>query len=238
MKPLRIVCATPHKQRDFLTHTPLGRSLVTHQFLNPLSTAIYSDHKLTRAMAYNRAIETARSDPAILVFVHDDVHLLDFQWQDKIREGVHAYDVMGVVGNVRVPPRHTGWSFVDEQFTRDDPRNLSGIVGHGRGFPCAVTSYGAPGKRVKLLDGFLLAADSETLIENDLRFDERLRTHFYDLDFCLQADARGLALGTWPLSVVQESPGAFDSTAWREDFDRYRSKYARRPIKTQPPHQQ
>ncbi|MFM0696338.1 glycosyltransferase [Paraburkholderia graminis] len=228
MKPLRIVCATKHKQRDFLTHTPLGRSLVTHQFQNPNNAAIFADsHKMTVPAAYNRAIETARRNPAILVFVHDDVHLLDFEWQDKIREGIHAYDVIGVLGNLRVPQRHTGWSFVDEQFTRDDQRNLSGVVGHGLGFPCALTHYGPPGQRVKLLDGFLLAADSETLNANGLRFDERLKQYFYDLDFCRRADARGLSLGTWALSVVHESPGAFDSSAWREDFDRYRNKYAR-----------
>jgi GT2 family glycosyltransferase len=231
MKPLRIVCATQHKQRDFLTHTPLGRSLVTHQFLNPNNAAIFPDsHELSVPAAYNRAIKMARENPAILVFVHDDVHLLDFEWQDKIRAGIHAYDVIGVAGNVRVPPRHTGWSFVDEQFRRDDAQNLSGIVGHGMGFPCAITHYGPPGQRVKLLDGFLLAADSETLIKNDLRFDERLKTHFYDLDFCRQADARGLSLGTWSLSVVHESPGAFNSSAWREDYDRYRNKYARHPV--------
>lgn len=186
-------------------------------------------------MAYNRAIEAARDDPAILVFAHDDVHLLDFQWQEKIREGVHAYDVIGVAGNVRVPPRHTGWSFVDEQFTVDDAKHLSGIVGNGPGFPCAITRYGPSGRRVKLLDGFLIATDSETLIASDLRFDERLKTHFYDLDFCLQADARGLALGTWPLSVAQECPGAFDSAVWREDFNRYRSKYGRTVITSHRP---
>jgi hypothetical protein len=78
---------------------------------------------------------------------------------------------------------------------------------------------------VKLLDGVLLAAHSETLISKNLRFDERFDFHFYDLDFCRQAEAKHLRLGTWPLSLIHESAGQFGSPAWREAYAKYLDKW-------------
>jgi GT2 family glycosyltransferase len=88
-----------------------------------------------------------------------------------------------------------------------------------------VSSFGPSGVEVKLLDGLLLAADSATLIGNGLRFDEQFAFHFYDMDFCRQAELKGLRMGTWPLSVVHESGGAFGSQGWRDGYERYLRKY-------------
>ena len=40
-----------------------------------------------------------------------------------------------------------------------------------------------PGQEVKLLDGVMLAARSNTLAEKGLRFNPLFDLHFYDLDF-------------------------------------------------------
>jgi hypothetical protein len=41
-----------------------------------------------------------------------------------------------------------------------------------------------------VLDGLLLAARSETLLSNQLTFDERFDFHFYNMDFCRQAEEK------------------------------------------------
>jgi hypothetical protein len=175
---------------------------------------------------YNEALRDAVADPAILIFIHDDVHLCDFFWPIHIFNGLKAFDVIGLAGNRRRLPKQPAWLFVDDRWNWDARDNLSGVVAHGKGFPPEnVMSYGPPGQQVKLLDGLLLAARSETLRSKKIEFDERFDFHFYDLDFCRQAEAKKLRLGTWTLSAIHESGGAFGSPAWREGYAKYLSKW-------------
>jgi hypothetical protein len=60
---------------------------------------------------------------------------------------------------------------------------------------------------------------------HQLRFDTRFAFHFYDMDFCRQAESKGLRMGTWPISVVHESKGAFGNAAWQQAYGRYLEKY-------------
>jgi len=85
--------------------------------------------------------------------------------------------------------------------------------------------FGPPFQQVKLLDGLLLAAFSDTLIQKSLRFDERFDFHFYDLDFCRQAEQLGVTMGTIPLSLIHESGGNFDSHSWRMAYKEYIKKW-------------
>jgi GT2 family glycosyltransferase len=226
MKPIRIVCGTRASRDEFLQRTALGRSLSLIRFEPQPQVLLFPENKAGLSTIYNIAIERAKTDPAILIFVHDDVHFCDFFWPTTIREAVERFDVVGLAGNKRRVPAQPGWAFVDTQFTWDQPEHLSGVVGHGKGFPCDIVSaFGAPGQACKLLDGLLLAGDSTRLNEAGIKFDEQFAFHFYDMDFCRQAEQKGLTMGTWPLSVVHESGGAFGSPAWRDAYQRYLQKY-------------
>ena len=75
------------------------------------------------------------------------------------------------------------------------------------------------------LHGVLLVADSNRLIERNVRFDERFDFHFYDMDFCRQAEIKGLRMETRPISVIHESGGNFDCEAWRGSYQAYSAKY-------------
>jgi SAM-dependent methyltransferase len=226
MKPIRIVCGTRVSEQEFSTKTALGRSLLIHQAANPVEIRLFAENKQGLSTIYNRAIDEARGNPAILVFVHDDVHVCDFLWSERLREGVVAFDVVGLAGNTRRVEGQPAWAFVDDRFTWDQACHLSGLVGHGNSFPCAVSNFGPVPQPCKLLDGLLLAVDSERLEQAHVRFDEQFEFHFYDMDFCRSAELNGLSMGTWPLSVVHESGGAFGTPAWRESFGRYQDKYA------------
>jgi SAM-dependent methyltransferase len=227
MKPIRIVCGTRVSEQEFSTKTALGRSLLIHQAANPVEIMLFAENKQGLSTIYNRAIDEARENPAILVFVHDDVHLCDFLWSERIREAVVTFDIVGLAGNIRRVEGQPAWAFVDDQFTWDQACFLSGIVGHGDSFPCSVSNFGPVPQPCKLLDGLLLAVDSERLEQAQVRFDEQFEFHFYDMDFCRSAELNGLSMGTWPLSVVHESGGAFGTPAWRESFRRYQDKYAK-----------
>lgn len=85
--------------------------------------------------------------------------------------------------------------------------------------------YGTiPGECV-LLDGLFLAAKAGALRRADIRFDERFRFHFYDIDFCRTCHGAGLRLGTWPIAVTHASQGRFESPKWREALRDYRAKW-------------
>ena len=118
--------------------------------------------------------------------------------------------------------------FLDDRFTCDSYDNFSGVLGHGNPFPDLrqLSVYGPPGAAVKLLDGVLLAIHSRTLYERELRFDPRFQFHFYDMDFCRQAELRNVKMGTCALSLVHASAGELGNVGWRAAYDDYLRKYA------------
>lgn len=226
VKPIRLVCATRHSQDSFLRETSLGRSLAVQRQANPPELLLFDNNTTGLATLYNAAIEQAATNPAILVFVHDDVSINDFFWTERVREGLAQFDVLGLAGNRRRSPQQPAWAFATPQFAWDSPEYLSGSVGHGKGLASEGVSYFGPaGVECKLLDGLMLVADSARLIESGVRFDEQFDFHFYDMDFCRQAEVKGLTMGTWPISVVHESGGAFNSPPWRAAYERYLRKY-------------
>lgn len=229
MKKIRLVCATRKSHDDFTARSALGLSLRPYKNMPGWELDLFPDNRRPLSVIYNEAIARSASDPAILVFIHDDVYLNDFFWRERIAQGLAVFDVIGVAGNRRRIPRQPSWAFIDEQFTWDARANLSGVVGHGKGFPCLVSVFGPSGQECKLLDGLLLAADSSALNEKGLNFDHRFAFHFYDLDFCRQAEMLGLRLGTWPISVIHESGGAFGTPDWKSAYHAYLEKYRHNP---------
>jgi hypothetical protein len=221
---VRVVCATRETAENFPVKTALGRSLALYGTLFELR--LFPSNSRGLPHAYNADISESESDLAILVFVHDDLHLLDFHWPARIAQGLSKFDVIGVAGNRRRVPGQPAWRFLDDRFTRDQRENLSGVVALGRGGPAdRVNGYGVPGHEVKLLDGVLLAARSETLRSKQVLLDEAFDLHFCDLDLCRTAEIRGLRMGTWAIDVMHESDGAFGTAGWRQGYQRYIAKW-------------
>jgi hypothetical protein len=221
---IKLIVATRASEADFYTKTATGRSL---GFYKPpfLEVSLFSNNTEGLATVYNRAIRESREDPATLIFAHDDLYILDFYFFHRIREGLNNFSVIGLAGNRRRIPRQPSWAFIDTNFTWDARENLSGVVGHGTGFPPSNLSiFGSPRQKVLLLDGLLLASQSKTLLENNLLFDERFKFHFYDLDFCRQAEIKNITCGTWDLSLIHESGGSFGSDAWKSSYQLYLEK--------------
>jgi len=225
---IRVVCATRVSPGDFMTQTALGRSLALNQSCLP-TIEMFVDYGNSHGLPdfYNAAIEAARYDPAILVFVHDDVHLCDYYWSLRLMEAVAHFDLVGLIGNRRRAPRQPSWAYPEQLFVRDSDENLIGLVGLGKGYPCEMVlgGFNLPGQECKLLDGLMLAVRSPLLIERNLRFDPRFPFHFYDMDFCRQAELTGLRMGTWPLSAVHESPGSVGTPTWQAAYQLYLQKY-------------
>jgi len=222
---IRVICATRADRDGFFSSTALGRSLTLHR-PQGVEVRLFPRNEQGLPSVYNTAIGESAHDRVALVFVHDDVYLCDFHWADRLREALTAFDIVGLVGNRRRLPGQPGWGFIDEKFTLDKRVHLSGTVGHGDGFPPeTIDVFGPSNQKVVLLDGLFIAARSEALQSKSVRFDERFDFHFYDLDFCRQAERSGLTMGTWPISVVHQSRGGFASDGWRRGYDAYLEKW-------------
>jgi len=222
---IRLVCATRESTAQFFEKTALGRSLRIYK--SPMiELRLFPQNASGLSTVYNHAIEEAQGEAVVLAFMHDDIHLCDFFWPNHVMHALERFDVVGLAGNKRRVARQPSWAFIDDRFTWDKPENLSGMVGHGRGFPPDVLSfYGPPFQQVKLLDGLMLACHSDMLHKRNIRFDPRFAFHFYDMDFCRQADALGVTMGTCAISVIHESGGSFGSPAWRSSFEKYLAKW-------------
>lgn len=225
MEKIRFVIGSRCDKKDFFSATATGRSLAFYN-IPSVEFDIYGSNTRGLPAIYNESIEKAKSDPAILVFLHDDIHILDFYWADHIINSMKKFDVSGLAGNKRRLPRQPAWAFKDASFTWDEQQYLSGVVGHGKSFPPANFSiFGMPGQPVKLLDGLMLICHSDTLIRNKIRFDERFSFHLYDMDFCRQAEEKSLSIGTLALSVIHESGGNFGTPSWHEAYQKYLAKW-------------
>ncbi len=222
---VRIVCATRTARDGFPSSTALGKTLSVHRPAD-VELRLFAGNTAGLPSVYNIAIEESAEDPAILLFIHDDVYLCDFHWTATLNDALEQFAIVGVAGNRRRVARQPAWCFLDERFTRDRRENLSGTVGHGRGFPAErVDVYGPSRQQVSLLDGVMFAVRSETLHTKELRFDERFDFHFYDLDFCRQAERAGISMGTCAVSLIHESKGNFGGEGWRRGYERYLTKW-------------
>jgi len=222
---IRFVVATRCSREDFFTKTATGRSLSLYQFPF-LDLDLYDLNSEGLPEIYNRSIENSKNNPAILIFAHDDIHLTDFFWADRLIDGLNNFDIVGVAGNKSRAPNQPSWAFIDSNFTWDKSENLSGVVGHGSGFPPGNLSiFGNPCQEVKLLDGVLIACHSEFLNTKNLRFDTQFDFHFYDLDFCREAERIGARMGTWAIALIHESGGAFGSPSWIVAKQKYFEKW-------------
>lgn len=223
-KNIRFVVATRETRSNFFQVTATGRSLKLYEGLG-FELDLYDSNTRGLPEVYNESINKSLSDPAILVFVHDDVYFLDFWWIKKVRESLERFDIIGIVGNTRRSPNQPTWCHKDHHFNFDCGY-MSGAIANGKGFPPDMLCvYGPSPMQVKLIDGVFMACHSDILIKTDIKFDTTFDFHYYDLDFCRQAEQKNLKIGTVEISLVHESGGT-DTIEWKNSMKRYFDKWS------------
>ncbi|GHU04796.1 hypothetical protein FACS1894205_3630 [Alphaproteobacteria bacterium] len=192
---------------------------------NRITPIIVSNNKAGLSSVYNRFInDNAKS--SILVFIHDDVWIDDIFFVERLDEALLRFDIVGIAGNTRLAPGASSWH-LNERQEADLSGCLSGACGAGERPFGAIAFFGPTPAPVQLLDGVLLAARGSALLDTDTRFDEQFDFHFYDLDFSRAANAAGLKVGTWPITLTHASNGSrgFTSAARKEALLLYRKKW-------------
>jgi GT2 family glycosyltransferase len=220
-----IVCATRHSKADFLTKSALGRSFARIAWNKRFRFFVELNNTAPLPVVYNKAIDATASD-AILIFVHDDIWLDDCFLSNRLDDALTRFDVIGIAGNRRIAPMHTGWAFIDDALTWDESNNLSGGVAHGALSGGEMSYFGESPAECELLDGVFLSARRSVLKDANTRFDPTFAFHFYDLDFCRTARKATLTLGTWPIAITHQSGGKFGTPEWRHALANYRKKWS------------
>lgn len=227
LRKVRVVCATRLDEKAFWKTSALGRSLAIWRQDHRLSFEIAFSNGVGLPTLYNAALDKANLDEA-LVFVHDDVWLMDGRWVDKVLLALGRFDVVGVSGNRRRVPGQQFWLTAGPagESTPFDIPYVSGAVYHGTDPQHAsVTVFGPTPAACELLDGLFLAMRADLARRWRVRFDERFTFHFYDMDFCRSARKAGWRLGTWPIDLVRQGGGGGFKAAWREALQVYQSKW-------------
>jgi hypothetical protein len=127
---IEIISATCQNEQFSWEHSPLGISLRCLSFDVSLYCYIAYENKISLGEIYNQRINST-STHDVLVFIHDDVWIDNFYLVDHILQGLEQYDVIGVAGNLRRLPYQPSSVFIDNKFTWDEKKNLSGAVAHG-----------------------------------------------------------------------------------------------------------
>ena len=224
MLKIIFVVATRKSREGFFLETATGKSLLFFNFPF-VEIELYPNNAIGLSVLYNLAIEKYLHSDAILIFAHDDLHILDFYWTKQIYEGLSTFDLVGIVGNKNRKPFQPSWAFLDIQGTVDRLENFSGVIGHGHQFPGDSLDVLGPTGEVKLLDGLFMAAKTDTFLNQKIRFDPVFDFHFYDLDLCRTMTQEGLSIGTIPISLIHESKGDFSNPSWIEGYQRYITKW-------------
>ena len=228
MKEIMLVCATRMSREEFKRSAPLATSIKQLRATpKKVSARIAYQNRHGLGTIYNRYLRAPYADK-ILVFVHDDVRIEDLFLAEKLNEALKTFDVIGLAGNREPDPDYPSWY--------DQRRPLTGCVAHVVAQPGAkkqetvfVSSYGPTPEECGLLDGLFLAVNTERIISASVKFDERFEFHFYDLDFSRSCVRKGLRLGTWPIWVVHESGGSFNSPQWKKAAKLFGDKWQRLP---------
>ncbi|MET4577761.1 glycosyltransferase [Ottowia thiooxydans] len=224
MTDVIVASATRLPAERFWQEAALGQSLRRLAFDTSLRSTVAFENTLGLPVIYNRLIGAAPAG-SLLVFLHDDVWIDDYFFSQRIADGLQKFDAIGVAGNRRRVRNQPAWAFVNERLEWDDRANLSGSVAHGKAPFGAISHFGPSPAECELLDGVLLAARRDALVNDGVRFDERFNFHFYDMDFCRSLRAKGLRLGTWPIALTHQSGGAFGTPGWQAGRNAYLRKW-------------
>ena len=234
-KPLiRVVTATRLSESEFLESCPLGQSLRKLTLDKRICNAAAFQNTAGLPEVFNRALKLiGDNEPDILVFCHDDVRIDDHFLVDHILSGLDRFDVVGVAGAKVAKVNQLSWiGFTDSDLSfppmfKIDKSLLHGAVGRMDSNNHVLVDYfGVTPAQCDLLDGLFFAVRRSKLLKNNIQFDQQFKFHFYDLDFCRQAQSKGLSMGVWPISITHEHKSdGYRSPEWREAAQRYASKW-------------
>jgi GT2 family glycosyltransferase len=174
--------------------------------LFPEATIFYENSK-GLSECYNKVLTDTEGQDTCILFMHDDVVLMDILLRDKLDKCFEKFDVLGVAGSSdfsirRLPitwinsPKES-WSGGLYHTSIDGSSDMSNLK---------FNAYGDFNKKCFTIDGAFMAIDRKKI--GNVRFQEEFLFDFYDLAFCTECFKAGIKIGTVPIALCHQSHGS------------------------------
>ncbi|HUV84521.1 MAG TPA: glycosyltransferase, partial [Methanosarcinales archaeon] len=153
-----------------------------------------------------------------VVFMHDDLHIVDLEFAEKLDLGFQLFDYFGVAGSNMMQVSEPRW----HQTPNANKKTNHGLMEHqtldGKRY---MTSFGPYPATCPIFDGVFMAFKWEVL-EKLQNVPELDGFHLYDMEMCTQAYDLGYKGGVMGIHMFHESRGEGILTS---DWQRYANIY-------------
>jgi len=179
--------------------------------------------KLSICAAYNKGAAAAKYPN--LCFIHEDVTFHTASWGAALVENLRdkTTGFLGLAGSTLKTRNPSPWWITHENLLAIPYRRVHYIQsGSERSQPVKDGSLLA---EVLLLDGFFMACTAETWSQT--RFDEKALTgfHFYDMDICMAAHARGLKNYVYSGVLIEHHSTGSLNKGWVRGAEAFQKKW-------------
>jgi hypothetical protein len=222
MNKLLIVTCTKAKTDKEFESRPIYQSLKKQFESNAdIDFCVFKDNKKGLSECYNSVLKDSNNADKVVLFVHDDVVLEDLFLYEKLINS--PYSITGLAGakTFNKSIDKLAWHLAA------DRNSFVGEVAHVKpGGVTWTTVFGSTPSRALTVDGLFISCKVKDLIEKDLYFDEDFSFHFYDLAFCMKANAKKVLCGVLPIRVIHHGLGdSMISNNWEENNIKFKKKY-------------
>jgi len=159
--------------------------------------------------------------PPNVVFMHDDLHIVDIDFREKIIAGFEIFDYFGVRGSNMMLVDNPRW----HQTPVCNRKSNHGLMEHqtpnGQRY---MTAFGPYPAACPIFDGVFMAFKWDVFkeLKNVPEFDG---FHLYDIELCTQAWDKGYKGGVMGIHLFHESRGEGILT---DDWNKYAKVYSDR----------
>lgn len=180
--------------------------------------------------SYNEFLYSKQAeDYDCVIFCHDDVFIDDGKLEKKLDEAFKSYDIVGLAGCLNpVIKKPALWHIMAGGFQGG---NLRGIVGHynSDGKTFYFTNFGPTPSRVAIIDGLFIAVNIKSVRMAQWKFNENFDFHHYDISSCIDANAKKLTIGVYPIYVIHNSPGlkSYDNNYYLDSENKFIELYSK-----------
>lgn len=221
---LYVSCTQKSNEEDTL----INQSAYNTGFLGEDDTLhIVTNNRRGLSKVYNEFInEKIAKEHDRIIFVHDDVYIDDVMINVKLNEAMYGeskFDIVGLAGTRNPQIKHPAlWHIMGK---REDHR---GYAGHIFGKHKVMTGFGLTPDRVAIIDGLFVAVNVARALETGWRWNENFDFHHYDIASCIDANAKGMRIGVWPINVFHASPGlaSLEDVAWSKSNEKFLQLYS------------
>lgn len=179
------------------------------------------------------AIQTGLNDDDIIVFMHEDVGIIDNIFKEKVElifQEKNDVAIVGIAGATEITDRGGWWMTTPDKMRGHLVQGKQG-GGQGEGFHLQKGAIGFFDD-VVCVDGCLMITQGR-FIKEGLAFDDKTYegNDFYDIDFCFRAQEMGYKVAVADILIYHQSSGmGVFNDSWKKAKDTFINKWEQKGL--------